>query len=93
LQPGQYTFRLTAINDKQLKQQLKTSSNDRSEEMLNEFEYQLFRQQEIRREVQLRKELDFRNQVMRAIWNCARGPFSETNVGPVAAPADTTAVK
>jgi hypothetical protein len=41
--------------------------------MLNEYEYQLFEQQEIRRDVQLRKELDFVRQIKGAIWNCFEG--------------------
>ena len=86
LEPGQYSFRLSAITDKELKQQLKTGSKERSEEMLNEYEYQLFEQQEIRREVQLRKERDFRTQIMTAIWPCGEGRFY---VGPQAV-ADST---
>jgi cytochrome c2 len=90
LQPGQYSFRLSATTDKELKQQLKTGSKERSEEMLNEYEYQLFEQQEIRREIQLRKELDFRNQVMNAIWPCGEGRFS---VGSLTAADSTSKVQ
>jgi len=77
LQPGQYTFRLSAITNKELKQQLKTASKEKSGEMLNEYEYQVFEQQEIRREVQLKKESDFIEVVKRAIWACGDAGFPE----------------
>ena len=93
LQPAQYTFRLSAITDKELKQQLKAGSKERSTEMLNEYEYQLFEQQEIRREVQLRKEQDFRTQIMNAIWPCGEGRLSEMEPAKIAAPKDTSVRK
>ena len=93
LQPAQYTFRLSAITDKELKQQLKAGSKERSTGMLNEYEYQLFEQQEIRREVQLRKEQDFRTQIMNAIWPCGEGRLSEMKPAKIAAPKDTSVRK
>ena len=90
LQPGHYTFRLSAITEKELKQQLMTGSKERSEEILNEYEYQLFEQQEIRMEIQLRNELDFRDQVMNAIWPCGEGRFY---VRPQAVADSTSKIK
>ena len=91
LQPGQHVFRLSAIAEKELKQVLKANTKDKSDELFNEYEFQLFEQQEIRREVQLEKELDFRNQVMRAIWNCGEAKFARDElVAPVADPITTT---
>jgi hypothetical protein len=63
--------------DKELREVLKSAATDKPDEMFNEYEFQLFEQQEFKREVQLRKERDFRGQVMTAIWSCGEGGFPE----------------
>lgn len=77
LQPGQYGFRLSSVTEKELKQILKSNTKDKSDEIFNEYEFQLFEQQEMRREIQLRKEQDFRTQIMMAIWSCGERIFPE----------------
>ena len=70
LQPGSHVFRLSLTTEKELKDVLKNYSNQKSKEFETELEYQLFEQQEIVRQVQLRKEEEFREKVASAIFNC-----------------------
>ena len=96
LQPGQHRFRLSPITEKELKQVLKPGVKDNSVEMYSEYEFQLFEQQEIRREVQLRKERDFITQVMTVIWPCGEGRFAIAEgdeLGIPAADSTTTPVQ
>jgi len=70
LQPGNYVFRLSAITEQEIKDQLKNYSRQKVKDINTEFEYQLFEQQEAIRETQLRKEQDFRLKIAAAIFNC-----------------------
>ena len=70
LQPGQYTFSLTSITEKELKGHLQKYSGEKSNELKTEFEYQLFEQQEIMRYVQLRKDDEFREKIAVSIFSC-----------------------
>jgi hypothetical protein len=70
LQPGQYTFKLSPISENELKVLLKKYSTSKSKEFKTELEYQLFEQQEMIREIQLRKEQEFRWKVMASIFHC-----------------------
>lgn len=83
IQPGQYTFSLSPIAETELKKILNSYSKEESTDILNEYEYQLFEQQETIRTIQLTKELDFITEVKRAIWNC----FGDALVPAVTAPS------
>jgi cytochrome c2 len=76
IQPGKYTFRLSSITETELKKILNSYSKEKSSDMLNEYQYQLFEQQEAIRNVQLKNELDFITVIKTAIWNC----FNDTIV-------------
>jgi len=71
IQPGQYTFRLSSITETELKKILNSYSKEKSSDMLNEYEYRVFEQNEARREVELRKEQDFLWKVFTSIFHCA----------------------
>ncbi|HZI55025.1 MAG TPA: hypothetical protein VFD56_15020, partial [Chitinophagaceae bacterium] len=68
--PANYVFRLSLMPEKELRNILKNYSNQKSKELNTEFEYRLFEQQEITRQVQLRKEEEFREKVASSIFNC-----------------------
>lgn len=83
LQPGQYTFSLSSIPEKELKGMLQNYSGQKSDELKTEFEYQLFNQQEIMRQVQLRKDYEFREKVAAAIFSCGEpGYWIRPNASP-----------
>ena len=91
VQPGQHSFRLSAITEKELKQVLKSGVKDNSVEMYNEYEFQLFEQQEVRREIELRKKRDFITQIMTVIWPCGEGRFAIAEGDELGVPsADST---
>jgi hypothetical protein len=90
IQPGQYTFSLAPITESELKKILNAYSKEKSNDILNEYEYQLFEQQEAIRNVQLRKELNFINQLRISIWNCFDGYFPSAEGEDVGNPNVTT---
>ena len=73
LQPGQYTFKLSPISENELKGLLKKYSASKSKDLKTELEYQLFEQQEIKKEMQLRKDEDFRESIAATIFGCGEG--------------------
>jgi hypothetical protein len=76
IQPGQYSFTLSPIPENELKDVLKNYSVTKSADLNTEIEYRLFEQQEVIRQVQVRKDWEFRQQVAAAIFKCeAERPF------------------
>ena len=71
IQPGQYTYKLSSITKTELKKILNFYSKEKSSDMLNEYEYRVFEQNEARKEVELRKEQDFLWKVFVSIFHCA----------------------
>lgn len=75
LQPNTYVFRLTAYSKEALQAALKSYSTIKATELNNDVEYQLFSLKEIERQVQLRKEIAFREQIASSIFTCGEGGF------------------
>lgn len=73
LQATSYTFTLSGVSQEGLAAVLKMYSINRGTELKTEFAYQLFEQQEIIRQVQVRKDQAFREQVAAAIFKCLEG--------------------
>ena len=81
LLPKKYLFTLSATSNKEINDVLQIYSVNKSTALKSEFEYRLFEQQEMLRQVQLRKDMDFREKIAAAIFKCAV---------PTAMPADST---
>jgi len=75
VQPGQYAVGLSSVSEKDLKGILQKYSGQKSNELRTEFEYQLFEQQEIMRQIQLRKDHEFREKIAAAIFSCDEGTY------------------
>ena len=75
VQPEQYAVGLSSVSEKELKGILQKYSGQKSNEIRTEFEYQLFEQQEIMRQVQLRKDYEFREKIAAAIFSCDEGTY------------------
>jgi len=73
IQPGDHVFKLSLTTEKELKNNLNIYSKQRSSDIKKEFEYQVFRQAELKRQSELRKEEDFREKVAFAIFSCGEG--------------------
>ncbi|MBL7747632.1 MAG: hypothetical protein JNM19_09420, partial [Chitinophagaceae bacterium] len=73
LQATSYSFALSRVSPGELSAIVKTYSISRSTELNKEFAYQLFEQQENLRQVQVRKDQAFREQVAAAIFKCLEG--------------------
>ncbi len=67
----EYTFSLSALTEAELNAALKIYALNKTKELQTEFEYQLFEQQEMLRQLQLRKDQEFREKVAASIFNCA----------------------
>lgn len=68
--PGSYTFTLAAIQQPAFEQEMNNYSGTQLQSMRKEAAFLLFQQEEMIRQVQVRKELEFRRQVMHAIFSC-----------------------
>ena len=68
--PKEYTFSLSPLTEAELKAALKIYSLNKTKELNTEFEYQLFEQQEVLRQLQLRKDQQFREKVAESIFSC-----------------------
>lgn len=68
--PGDHSFTLTAISEEELKSVLRSYKGSQQSNLDTEWEYQLFEQQEEIRQVQVRKDVEFRRQVAMAIFKC-----------------------
>jgi len=73
IQPGDHVFKLSLTTGKGLKNNLNIYSKQRSADIKTEFEYQVFKQAELKRQSELRKEEDFREKVALAIFSCHEG--------------------
>ena len=71
LLPKDYVFNLVATTTKEMNDALQIYSGNKSMAVKSEFEYRLFEQQEILRQVQLRKDMELREQIAAAIFKCA----------------------
>jgi hypothetical protein len=78
IQPGEYSFKLSPVTENELKEILKNYSGNKPEELKTELEYRLFEQQEVIRQVQLRKDIEFRQIIEDAIFNCTEGDALRT---------------
>jgi hypothetical protein len=72
IQPAAYTFRLSPVSNNMLQKSLQEYSVNRTKDLQSEFEYQLSEQEESIRQLQLQKDLQFREQVAAAIFKCGR---------------------
>ncbi|WP_462252484.1 hypothetical protein [Ferruginibacter sp.] len=70
VEPKEYTFFLSPLTEAELKAALKIYSFSKVKELNTEFEYQLFQQQEVLRQLQLRKDQQFREKVAESIFSC-----------------------
>jgi hypothetical protein len=70
LQPGAYTFILTSVQQEQLGELFKKYQLSKSTAIKKEWEYQLFERQEAIRQIQVRKDVEFRLQVAWSIFKC-----------------------
>lgn len=70
LQPGEHHFSLSTISDQELKDAVKEYSGKKSKAIKDEFAFRLFEQQEIARQIQLRKDREFRQQIADIIFPC-----------------------
>ena len=73
LQPKEYTFSLLPVSEAAIKAELKRYSVNKAEELMTEFDYRLFEQKQALRQIQLEKDITFREQVARSIFNCYYG--------------------
>ena len=76
IQPGDHVFKLSLTTEKELKNNLNNYSKQRSAYIKAEFEYQVFKQAELKRQSELRKEEGFRKKVAFAIFSCGEGRWS-----------------
>ncbi len=70
VEPKEYTFSLSPLNEVELKAALKIYSLNKTKELQTEFEYQLFQQQEALRQLQLLKDQQFREKIAASIFSC-----------------------
>lgn len=70
VEPKEYTFSLSPLTEAELNTALKIYALNKAEELTTEFEYQLFEQQEMLRQLQLQKDQQFREKVAKSIFNC-----------------------
>ena len=75
LQPGEYTFSLLPVSVEVIKAELKKYSLNKAEALKTEFEYRLFEQKESMRQIQLLKDIRFREQIAFSIFNCYEGEY------------------
>ena len=68
--PKEYTFSLSPLTEAELKTALKIYALNKTKELNTEFEYQLFEHQEALRQLQLRKDQQFREKVAESIFSC-----------------------
>lgn len=72
IQPQHYLFKLTAVDEKNLNGILNSYDSQKKIDLIEEFKYQLFEQQETERKVNIQKNEEFRRVVAGSIFNCAR---------------------
>jgi hypothetical protein len=70
VQPKEYTFSLYPLTEAELKDVLKIYSFYKTKELNTEFEYQLFQQKEVLRQLQLQKDNQFREKIALSIFSC-----------------------
>jgi hypothetical protein len=76
--PKEYTFTLIAQSNEQVINTFKKYSIDKATEIKTEFEYQLFKQKETLRQIQLKKYMEFREKVGRSIFSCYENQLDTT---------------
>lgn len=82
VQPGNYSVDLSSVSNEELKTMLEQYSASKQRSLQEEWNYQLFEQQEAERQVQVRMDMDFRSQVAAAIFKCYAADTSKS-VQPV----------
>jgi hypothetical protein len=81
LQPAVYSFHVSPISQEDLSKAMNEYSINKRISFRAEFEYQLFEQQEMIRQIKLRKDLQFREQVAESIFHCGfEGEGSPMNI-------------
>jgi hypothetical protein len=70
LQAREYIFNLSLSTDEGIRASLQNYSPNKAKELNTEFEYRLFEQKEILRQLQVQKNLQFRMQVAISIFSC-----------------------
>jgi hypothetical protein len=70
-------FKLAMVDNKKLSKILKEYSITKTKELRAEFEYQLFEQQEVARQVQIQKNSEFRDLIASSIFACGEKTFQE----------------
>ena len=76
LQAKEYTFTLLPVSETAIMAELKKYDLNKAEELKTEFKYRMFEQKENMRQIQLEKDITFREQVARSIFNCYYGEDS-----------------
>jgi len=71
LQPKEYSFSLSPLSNEQVKAALEAYSFNKGKEIITEFEYRLFEQEETLRQLQLIKDRQFREKIAASIYNCS----------------------
>jgi len=71
VQAKEYPLGVLPVTDEALRKSLSTYSLSKSKALKNDFEYQLFEQQETIRLVQLQKDMAFREKIAQSIFACA----------------------
>jgi hypothetical protein len=70
MQTKEYTFSLSPANEQSIKNILQVYASNKVKDVTAEFEYRLFEQKEALRQMQLRKDEDFREKIAASIFNC-----------------------
>ena len=73
IQPGEHVFSLAEISEDKLTVALNALSPGKEKEFRSEFQFRFFEQKEALRQVQLQKDMEFREQVKRSVFKCFSG--------------------
>ncbi|GAB2812011.1 anti-sigma factor family protein [Ferruginibacter profundus] len=70
VQAKDYVLTVLPVTDEALRKSLNTYSLSKGNALKNDFDYQLFEQQETIRQVQLQKDMEFRDKIAASIFTC-----------------------
>ena len=70
IEPKEYLLSLAPVTDTALRIAVNKYSVSKTTALITDFEYQLFEQQETIRQVQLQKDVEFRQKIAQSIFNC-----------------------
>jgi hypothetical protein len=78
VQPKEYTFNLLPVTDDAFHAALNNYSLSKNKAFKIEMDYRLFEQMEVERQVQLQKEMQFREKIAASIFNCLSMPVMDS---------------